>query len=715
MKKTAAILLMLCLAAALTACTASDYKAAESLIAEEDWDGAREILEELGDYKDSALLLKKCDYGDAEYYMGRKKWSKARAILEELAEEGFEDSAELLEACCYEEAVEKMEEGDFEAATELLKKAGSGKKVKEMLDAVLYKQAVEAYEDGRFDEAEELFLQIRDYMDAAAYLDSLVVIRAEQYYDEDKYEEVLKILEGRTDDDSLELYEDAFEDWVEDVFFEEKDYEKCLWIVDTYALVKKQEYKLLVAEKMAALNQEYEAALDILKTLDDSEEVKELYQAIFELWVVELYDGENGIEACLDAIKRFCTEEDTLKYKALLAEGLCLDERFEEALELLKTFGDETDSVWFDNAKVNLADWLCENERFEEALELLDSLENDEAGKEFAEDIRRYLMAAPILGDWAYNMDITEMFYQMFANQMSDERVHFTELCGGKSFCVPMILTIETDGSFAFQPVMSMLEERLENSLPMLENGFYASFQEMVLNTLRKNGYPDVTWEQVLSSYQVTNTADCFTAYVGTTAEQCIRGSFSSILDYYSAYGTFGTYDIEEGKLLLTDGDSDSDLPRSYAYTAEEAKLTLNAPDGEDILDSSYPMTLYRPDYAPDWEAEPGKEPEADGPSVADKFLGEWQAANPESGKTYVTIEFRQGGIVVINGKSYSYTIGTYSTEADPEVYVDLGTGEGYELALYSSYPPIDLYFYHTKIDSDGIHTVGDGIEYVLK
>lgn len=321
MKKIAAALLMLCLAVSLAACSASDYKKAESLVAEEEWDGAREILEELGDYKDSARLLKKCDLGDAEYYMGRGKWKKARRILEDLAEEGFENSAELLEECYYEEAADKFAEGDIEEVLKLLKKAGSGKKARELADAVLYQQAVEAFEDERFDEAEEMFARLGDIEKAAEYRDALLMIRAEQHFDRDEYEETLKLLEGRTDDDSLELHDDALCGWVERVFYDDKDYEKCLWIIDTYGTEEEQQYKLDVAEEMACRDKEYEGALNVLEGLEDSDEVRELYSELLDLWLEELSDA-GDIDACLEVIDRYCPEEDVQEYKYLLAAEL---------------------------------------------------------------------------------------------------------------------------------------------------------------------------------------------------------------------------------------------------------------------------------------------------------------------------------------------------------------------------------------------------------
>ncbi len=573
MKKIAAALLMLGLAVFLAACSASDYKKAESLVAEEEWDGAREILEELGDYKDSALLLKKCDLGDAEYYMGRGKWKKARAILEDLADEEYEDSAELLEECYYEEAAEKFQEGDIEETLKLLKKAGSGEKVKELSDAILFLQAVEAFEDERFDEAEEMFARLGDHEGAEEYRDALNLIRAEQHYDRDEYEETLKLLEGRTDDDSLELHEDALCNWVDKVYYEDHDYEKCLWIIDTYGTEEEQQYKLDVAEEMACRDKEYEGALNVLEGLEDSDEVRELYSELLDLWLEELSDA-GDIDACLEVIDRYCPEEDVQEYKYLLAAELYEDGQLEKALEILDTLGDYKD---------------C---------------------REAAEAIRKELAVGPLAGNWTFDMDITEMFYQLFANQMSDEREHFTELCGGKAFFVPMTLSFDAEGGFTYEPDMYELEQRLEKSLPMLEDAFYASFQEMILSTLAKNGYPDATWDQVLQSYDVTNTADCFTAYVGTTAEQCIYSSFTAIMDYYYAYGASGSFAIRDGKLILTTVGLEIDLTQSSAFTAEDITLTLETPEGDDIFSMSYPLTLYREGFAPEPEEEPLPEPE---------------------------------------------------------------------------------------------------------
>lgn len=96
------------------------------------------------------------------------------------------------------------------------------------------------------------------------------------------------------------------------------------------------------------------------------------------------------------------------------------------------------------------------------------------------------------------------------------------------------------------------------------------------------------------------------------------------------------------------------------------------------------------------------------------KYYGVWNVATPEDGKDYVTIEINDDKYVTINGNKCEYRLSAYSTDTDPQLLVEFADGNGYQLSIYGSYEPVDMYAVTATFDDNGVHTGDDSVEYIM-
>ena len=97
MKKIIAALLVIVCVFTLVACDSKDYEKANTLFAQGQYDEARAIYVELGDYEDSAEKIKACDYAKATQLMEAGEAAQAAELFEALGD--YVDSADLLVKC----------------------------------------------------------------------------------------------------------------------------------------------------------------------------------------------------------------------------------------------------------------------------------------------------------------------------------------------------------------------------------------------------------------------------------------------------------------------------------------------------------------------------------------------------------------------------------------------------------------------------------------
>lgn len=119
MKKWISFVLVLSLALSLTGCKASDYKKAVSAMDDGFYSDAAITLEALGDYKDSAELLRKCRYTLAEQSFEAGSYTEAKSAFQALAD--YKDSANYIKKCDYNLAVDAYEAGEYQKALEVFR------------------------------------------------------------------------------------------------------------------------------------------------------------------------------------------------------------------------------------------------------------------------------------------------------------------------------------------------------------------------------------------------------------------------------------------------------------------------------------------------------------------------------------------------------------------------------------------------------------------
>lgn len=121
-KRILAAVLVIVMAAGMCACGIMDYKKAQALYEDGDYEDAREIFEQLGDYEDAEQMVMACDYGMAEEWMDDGEYLKAGETFEKL--DDYEDSEKLAKECYYTLAEQYMDEEKYTEARELYVKLG---------------------------------------------------------------------------------------------------------------------------------------------------------------------------------------------------------------------------------------------------------------------------------------------------------------------------------------------------------------------------------------------------------------------------------------------------------------------------------------------------------------------------------------------------------------------------------------------------------------
>ena len=141
MKRAIAIVLVLVMALSLCGCDRADYKKAMAAYEADDYETARAIFVELGDYEDSEKMVKECDYWIALGYMNAGDYQKARDLFAQL--DGHRDSADKLNACDYQLALDSLRTGDYAGAREAFLKLGNYEDSQEKAQEAAYSMLTE--------------------------------------------------------------------------------------------------------------------------------------------------------------------------------------------------------------------------------------------------------------------------------------------------------------------------------------------------------------------------------------------------------------------------------------------------------------------------------------------------------------------------------------------------------------------------------------------
>lgn len=97
MRKIVAMMLALTMALVLGGCAGSDYKKALELFEQGQYEEAKSVFEELGDYRDSKEQVSNCKYNIAQGMFEQGQYEEAQTVFEELGE--YQDSKEQVSKC----------------------------------------------------------------------------------------------------------------------------------------------------------------------------------------------------------------------------------------------------------------------------------------------------------------------------------------------------------------------------------------------------------------------------------------------------------------------------------------------------------------------------------------------------------------------------------------------------------------------------------------
>lgn len=114
MRKTISLILALTMCFVLVGCDSSQYKKATNLYEEKRYEEAAAIFAELGDYENSAEMVKVCRYSYAAELLTGGDFEAAKAVFEELGD--YADSVNYVKECDYQQAEELLAAGNFEDA-----------------------------------------------------------------------------------------------------------------------------------------------------------------------------------------------------------------------------------------------------------------------------------------------------------------------------------------------------------------------------------------------------------------------------------------------------------------------------------------------------------------------------------------------------------------------------------------------------------------------
>ncbi len=147
---------------------ASKYKAAEQLLAEQDYEGAASAFTALGDYQDSAERVTDAKYRAAEQLVAEQDYEGAIAAFTALGD--YQDSAERATDAKYRAAEQLVAEQDYEGAIAAFTALGNYQDSAERA----YEIAEQLLAEQDYDGAAAAFMKLRGYRDSterAVYCD----------------------------------------------------------------------------------------------------------------------------------------------------------------------------------------------------------------------------------------------------------------------------------------------------------------------------------------------------------------------------------------------------------------------------------------------------------------------------------------------------------------------------------------------------------------
>ncbi len=210
----------------------ASYNKAVELYSMGQYEEAREVFNDLGDYSDAATYVSTIDnfltereskYEKGVSYYEKGAYSECITSLADIS--GYLDSESYIEKsveALYQQATEQFDVGDFEKAKELLGRIPNSSKsmdaellladieeaIIEQTNAANYEQAKGYYGNGDYEMAQRLFISLGNYEDSAMYLSAIGTSYYEQasnLFNQKEYVQCGEVLQ----------YIDTAEEWTE--------------------------------------------------------------------------------------------------------------------------------------------------------------------------------------------------------------------------------------------------------------------------------------------------------------------------------------------------------------------------------------------------------------------------------------------------------------------------------------------------------------------
>lgn len=174
-----------------------DYDKAKDLMNSGDYQEAIEIFTDLGDYEDSAEMIKECRYLDAQQMISDGKYDEAIAAFEALGD--YKESRDLITKAQYEKGKSLYNAGEYDKAIEIFTALGDYRDSTDMISAAKYEKAKKLCDEGNFDEAIDLLDELGDYPGSADLIDRCRYEKANDLFAGGEYEEAKQIYKDLDD------------------------------------------------------------------------------------------------------------------------------------------------------------------------------------------------------------------------------------------------------------------------------------------------------------------------------------------------------------------------------------------------------------------------------------------------------------------------------------------------------------------------------------
>lgn len=156
------------------------YNHATDLLSQKQFDEAISIFESLGDYRDSAVMVKEATYQKANDLLLNKEYDEAIVIFTDLEE--YKDSKDLIKEANYQKANDLLLNKEYDAAIALFTGLADYKDSGNLLDEARYLMAKQYLADGEYYYASEIFQELGVYKDSADLLITSNYSQALLYY-----------------------------------------------------------------------------------------------------------------------------------------------------------------------------------------------------------------------------------------------------------------------------------------------------------------------------------------------------------------------------------------------------------------------------------------------------------------------------------------------------------------------------------------------------